>query len=83
MLSVLEQRSLNFPVLPWIFLVWDTLLRQLFDIAEARTLRARRARDLVAQCSAIVVSVAATPLCSAIRFYKEHLVRHGDRGVAR
>ena len=38
---------------------------------------------LVAQCSAVGVSVAATPQCSAIRFGKELLPRHSERGVAR
>ena len=37
----------------------------------------------MAQCSAIGVSVAAAPLCSAIRFCKEISPRHSDRGVAR
>ena len=39
----------------------------------------------MAQCTAIGVSVAATPPCSAIRFYKESSPRHSDsdRGVAR
>ena len=41
--------------------------------------------SLVAQCSAIGVSVAATatPPCSAIRFCKQISRRHSDRGVAR
>ena len=41
---------------------------------------------LVAQCSAIGVSAAATPLCSAIRFCKEISLRHwqgGDKIQAR
>ena len=37
-------------------------------------------RSLVAQCSAIGVSVAATPPCGAIRFCKEISPRHSDRG---
>ena len=40
--------------------------------------------DLVAQCSAIGVSVAATPPCSAICFLqKKKSLRNSDRGVAR
>ena len=38
---------------------------------------------LVAQCSAIGVSVAATPPCGAIRFCKQISLRHSDRGVER
>ena len=39
----------------------------------------RAPKGLVA-CSAIGVSVAATPPCSAIRFCKEISLRHSDRG---
>ena len=42
-----------------------------------------RLPSLVAQSSAIGVSVAATPPCAAIRFCKELFPRHSDRGVAR
>ena len=37
----------------------------------------------MAQCSAIGVSVAATPPCSAIRFCRQASLQHSDRGVAR
>ena len=38
---------------------------------------------LVAQCSAIGVSVAATPPCGAIRFCKDNSLRHSYRGMAK
>ena len=39
-------------------------------------------RFLVPQCSTFCVSVAATPLCNAIRFCKQICPQHSDRGVA-
>ena len=43
----------------------------------------KRRGPLVAQCSVIGVSVAATPPCSAIGFCKDISPRHSDRGAAR
>ena len=56
---------------------------QCYNCVEKEHLVDRLVETLVAQCSAIGVSGAATPPCSATRFCKEHLLRHSDRGVAR
>ena len=40
----------------------------------------KKPQNLVAQCSAIGVSVAATPPCSAIRFCKDISLRHWQGG---